>query len=1084
MKIKNMKLMLLGLTAMGGVNAFADAGDMVKLDNLVYKVNADNKTVTFYGLTKSPTEGVGNTTTVISVPTEIPTKDAEGNDVKYKVTASMNKWFDAKDVDGDGTDDTQSVVSTIQKITFAKGIKLSQTNINLMFAANLTALTDLTIGQANIVSSIPVITKFTSLVNLDISGITNDGDPITIADNFAEGITTLETVKLPSKADITIGEFAFWKCSALKSVTLSGETNVIGASAFRGTSALKSIDLSKVTTIGEYAFSASGLTALTIPENVEAIDANAFYNNEALKTVTINSNKLTSVGEWFGVADGKTSIIETVVVNSSSITTIAPKAFVSTKLKDITLTGEKLKTITNAFPSTNADLENVDYSNTIVETLFDFGAAGSLKKYLFPATIKTFAAFTGYSKLETISAIPAGVTELPDAAFSGCTNLTAIDFTGATGLSLLKGSKTFYHCAKLGIINLSNTKIGAIPANAFEMAADYNADGITIKKYYTALTKVSLPDVTNLKNKKGEDLYATFTIGKEAFKHCGSLTVIENLNQAKLDLDAAVAQFAYSGLTGTIDLSAAVAKDASSNYYFTTIPSSAFQGCGAIEKVIIPEGVTSVEAAAFYLCGKLADVEYKNIENLANIKNQAFDGCALKEVDLSGAIGKKDDAFKFTTISAYAFANNKSLETVKLPANVSAIEVGAFMDDIALKSINLNETSITTLNNIFTSYTGTSPYDKEISLDKLTSLELVKSTELKDKDGKKIVLPEITEIADYALQFTGLKEIVIPESVKKMGTGAFRACTNLEKFTWKNVFGGEGSDPAITSLPNDCFKGDVKLTEVYFLTTKTSAVIKDKDVFFMCDKDLLTVYLTPDSYNRTVAEGYGNDNRQYSTLAVEGNKQFAFSEKGLASDGYYYATYYNLVNSSWFKTSEFDVFAAVVEGNKVVLKKATADGDYYKVAALTAGTNDKAAVCVVRSKNIDAIPELNSNEGSDKLTTLDDHNGLKYVKTDGAKKGSKLNYIFKLSNVKGNVAFYRVTSGEFKKGQICIEASTSAARLNIVVEGEGEITGIQDIFGEDAAQADAPVYNLQGARMNGTLQKGIYVKNGKKFIVK
>jgi hypothetical protein len=606
------------------------------------------------------------------------------------------------------------------------------------------------------------------------------------------------------------------------------------------------------------------------------------------------------------------------------------------------------------------------------------------------------------------------------------------------------------------------------------MKADYNADGITIQKYYTALTKVSLPDVTNLKDKDGKDVYTTFTIGQEAFKHCGSLTVIENLNQAKLDLDAAKAQFAYSGLAGTIDLSAAVAKDASSNYYFTTIPVSAFQGCGAIEKVIIPEGVTSVETAAFYLCGKLAEVEYKNIENLENIKNKAFEGCALKDVDLSGATNSK-----FTTISAYAFANNKSLETVKLPANVSAIEVGAFMDDIALKSINLNETSITTLNNIFTSYTGTSPYDKELSLDKLTSLELVKSTELKDKDGKQIVLPEITEIADYALQFTGLKEIVIPESVTDMGDGAFRACTNLEKFTWKNVFKN------VHTLPANCFQGDVKLAEVYFLTTGNATdAIKDKEVFFMCDKDLLKVYLTPDQYNFTVAAGYGNENRQYSTLDVEGNKQFAFSEKGLASDGYYYATYYNLVNSSWFKTSEFDVFAAVVEGNKVVLKKATADGDYYKVAALKAGTNDKAAICVVRSKNIDAIPELNSNEGSEKLSTLDDHNGLKYVATDGAEKGSKLNYIFKLSNVKGNVAFYRVTSGEFKKGQICIEASTSAARLNIVVEGEGEITGIQDIFGEDAAQADAPVYNLQGARMNGTLQKGIYVKNGKKFIVK
>jgi hypothetical protein len=31
---------------------------------------------------------------------------------------------------------------------------------------------------------------------------------------------------------------------------------------------------------------------------------------------------------------------------------------------------------------------------------------------------------------------------------------------------------------------------------------------------------------------------------------------------------------------------------------------------------------------------------------------------------------------------------------------------------------------------------------------------------------------------------------------------------------------------------------------------------------------------------------------------------------------------------------------------------------------------------------------------------------------------------------------------------------------------------------------NAPVYNLNGMLMNGNLQKGVYVQNGKKFIVK
>ena len=42
-------------------------------------------------------------------------------------------------------------------------------------------------------------------------------------------------------------------------------------------------------------------------------------------------------------------------------------------------------------------------------------------------------------------------------------------------------------------------------------------------------------------------------------------------------------------------------------------------------------------------------------------------------------------------------------------------------------------------------------------------------------------------------------------------------------------------------------------------------------------------------------------------------------------------------------------------------------------------------------------------------------------------------------------------------------------------------TGINGITATEGSEA---VYNLQGVRMNGKLSKGIYVKGGKKFVVK
>ena len=60
---------------------------------------------------------------------------------------------------------------------------------------------------------------------------------------------------------------------------------------------------------------------------------------------------------------------------------------------------------------------------------------------------------------------------------------------------------------------------------------------------------------------------------------------------------------------------------------------------------------------------------------------------------------------------------------------------------------------------------------------------------------------------------------------------------------------------------------------------------------------------------------------------------------------------------------------------------------------------------------------------------------------------------------------------------------TAIARIDIF-KAVG-VDGIQEIANEVVSDPNAPVYNLNGVRVNGnTLQKGIYVKQGKKFIVR
>ena len=54
-----------------------------------------------------------------------------------------------------------------------------------------------------------------------------------------------------------------------------------------------------------------------------------------------------------------------------------------------------------------------------------------------------------------------------------------------------------------------------------------------------------------------------------------------------------------------------------------------------------------------------------------------------------------------------------------------------------------------------------------------------------------------------------------------------------------------------------------------------------------------------------------------------------------------------------------------------------------------------------------------------------------------------------------------------------------------IVYTKKETTGVENVEVSVAANKDAHVYNLQGVRMNAeNLPAGIYIKGGKKFVVK
>ena len=95
-----------------------------------------------------------------------------------------------------------------------------------------------------------------------------------------------------------LGDYAFWGCSGLTSLTIPFGVTSIGDWAFYGCSGLTSLTIpSGVTSIGNYAFyDCSGLTSLTLPSGVTSIGIAAFEYCSGLTSLTIPSSVI-SIGK-------------------------------------------------------------------------------------------------------------------------------------------------------------------------------------------------------------------------------------------------------------------------------------------------------------------------------------------------------------------------------------------------------------------------------------------------------------------------------------------------------------------------------------------------------------------------------------------------------------------------------------------------------------------------------------------------------------------------------------------------------------------------------------------------------------------
>ena len=169
-----------------------------------------------------------------------------------------------------------------------------------------------------------------------------------------------------------------------------------------------------------------------------------------------------------------------------------------------------------------------------------------------------------------------------------------------------------------------------------------------------------------------------------------------------------------------------------------------------------------------------------------------------------------------------------------------------------------------------------------------------------------------------------------------------------------------------------------------------------------------------------------------------------------------YATY-SSTKAVDFTNSAIKAYTAVASGKDITFTR------IYEVPANT-------GVLLWGDANAtDNLPILNGGQ----LSAVQDN----LIATSEAMDGEALAGKYILAENDGVVGFYQAGSGaSLAAGKAYLEAAEGA---RIILPGS-EATGINAV---EAAQAEAPLYNLQGQRV-AKAAKGVNIVNGKKFIVK
>ena len=332
------------------------------------------------------------------------------------------------------------------------------------------------------------------------------------------------------------------------------------------------------------------------------------------------------------------------------------------------------------------------------------------------------------------------------------------------------------------------------------------------------------------------------TITETAFERCsGEAHIYCNINDkafvgslfSKVVLDDSVTSLGKECFMNCTDL-----KDVRLSKGLTTIPYCAFQNT-AIENIIIPKNIVSLEEGAFYQCYKLKTVVIP--EGVLSLGDYVFADCRLlTEIKMPA---------NMESLGSQAFLNCTSLIECIVPEGISSIKQKTFHNCVNLTSLSLPST-LTTLSGAFYGC-------NKLSRLNLTDIDAWLKVKIESVSGflggespfdfsqhgeiyvngellTELAIPNnIIEIPNYIFAYTkSLQTITWGSRVSRIGDSAFYMCSNLDvmplpkslsELGTLSIAGTAITEVVITSmLSSSGLKGCEQLTTVSFAEDITS----------------------------------------------------------------------------------------------------------------------------------------------------------------------------------------------------------------------------------------------------------------------